>query len=351
MISSFDIQNFRCFDHLAVEGVRRFNVIVGDNGAGKTALLEALFLALSGSVEVSIRFRQQRGFDGNLAGSPRSMEEAIWRDLFFEYDWRRNIQIKLNGDGAERRQLTISRGQTGGQLIPFEAGDGRDASQGAPLTFTWLDANNVQHPYVPQITPQGVQTGISNEDLPSFFHFPANQTPGASETASRFSSLSTESREGLFVKIFTKEFPWIEDLSIEVAGGFPVIHATIQNNKRKQPLNSLSGGINRVLAIMLALAAEEKAVVLVDEIEDGLYYKHKIPLWRGILDLARENNCQMFLTTHDEEWLGALAEAGADDLGDVALWRVERLESGRRVLKQFTGQAMRSNIKFGGDPR
>src|SRR6185437_6020665 len=99
MISSFDIQNFRCFDHLAVEGVKRFNVIVGDNAAGKTSLLEALFLALAGNVEVSVRFRQQRGLDGNFTGPVRAIEEAIWKDLFFDYDWSRNIQITLNGTG------------------------------------------------------------------------------------------------------------------------------------------------------------------------------------------------------------------------------------------------------------
>ena len=39
MIHSAEIRNFRCFKELSIDGCRRFNVIVGDNGAGKTALL------------------------------------------------------------------------------------------------------------------------------------------------------------------------------------------------------------------------------------------------------------------------------------------------------------------------
>ncbi len=46
MIRSIDIKNFRCYEHLHVNGCKRVNVIVGDNGSGKTALLEAMFMAL-----------------------------------------------------------------------------------------------------------------------------------------------------------------------------------------------------------------------------------------------------------------------------------------------------------------
>lgn len=41
---SVTIRNFRGFDELTVDGLTRVNLIVGDNGTGKTSLLEALFL-------------------------------------------------------------------------------------------------------------------------------------------------------------------------------------------------------------------------------------------------------------------------------------------------------------------
>ena len=39
MIRSIDIKNFRCFQRLEIKDCARLNVVVGDNGAGKTALL------------------------------------------------------------------------------------------------------------------------------------------------------------------------------------------------------------------------------------------------------------------------------------------------------------------------
>jgi AAA15 family ATPase/GTPase len=44
MYTSFEITNFRCFDHLKLDNLARVNLIAGKNNVGKTALLEALFV-------------------------------------------------------------------------------------------------------------------------------------------------------------------------------------------------------------------------------------------------------------------------------------------------------------------
>jgi AAA15 family ATPase/GTPase len=44
MATSIDIRNFRCFDHVAANDCRRINILVGENGSGKTALLESIIL-------------------------------------------------------------------------------------------------------------------------------------------------------------------------------------------------------------------------------------------------------------------------------------------------------------------
>jgi predicted ATPase len=140
MIRTVDIRRFRCFERLRIEDCARINVIVGDNGVGKTSLLEALFLALGSSAEIGIRFRQQRGLDGTFSGDVRRIEEAIWRDLFFELDWQRSIEIELVGDGPEARSLTIHMGPS--QLtIPLEMAGKEEESRTAPILFRFLGGN------------------------------------------------------------------------------------------------------------------------------------------------------------------------------------------------------------------
>ena len=47
MYKSISIENFRCFENTKIEGFEQINLIGGQNNAGKTALLEALYFAAS----------------------------------------------------------------------------------------------------------------------------------------------------------------------------------------------------------------------------------------------------------------------------------------------------------------
>ncbi|MBA2409478.1 MAG: ATP-binding protein [Gammaproteobacteria bacterium] len=304
MIKSIEIHNFRCFEHLRIESCSRFNVIVGDNAAGKTALLEAIFMALGTSPEISVRFRQQRGLENSFAGPPRRIEEAIWKDLFHGGDWSRSISINVQGDGAEARSLTIYRGPPKVE-IPLDPDAGGE-SRTAPIVFDWLDSEDKHHKAFPRLTSGGLQIEATDEDLPDFFYFSANQTIPAGENAARFSDLSRAGRATAFVELFTQEYRWIDDLNVEVLAGSPVIYATLRDNGRKLPLAYVSGGINRVVGIMLAIASRQQSVVLVDEVEDGIFHKHQPAVWRTLLSLGHTYDGQVFATTHNEEWLQAV---------------------------------------------
>jgi energy-coupling factor transporter ATP-binding protein EcfA2 len=351
MIKNIDIENFRCFHSLSASGCGHINVIVGDNGVGKTAFLEAIFAALSGGTELALRYRQQRGLDGNLTGSPRAIETAIFGDLFYQRDMTREIAISLSGDGPEARSLYISRGS--GAFIPLP---GMDALNMQPLTtgtltFQWRDASGNVRPVSFQLNPSGqVIFSSTGEDLPDFFFFSSQQAVNGTETAARFSELSRSRRSRAFVEAFTREYPWIEDLSIEVVGGAPVLHAEVVGLEDKIPVSNVSGAISRIIAILLAVIAHPGGVVLVDEMENGVYHKHYQSMWRSILNFCRVNNTQLFTTTHSHEWISALLSASDGRLDDVVLWRVERNESGP-VVRRFSGEQAQAATEVGGELR
>ncbi len=354
MIEQIEIQNFRCFEHLKVPDCKRVNVIVGDNGGGKTALLEAIFLTLGSGTDIAFRFRQQRGLEGSFAGAPRVIEDAIFGDLFYDRDLKRTVSVGLSGAGPEARGLRIFRG-TGMALEPasnnvvYNPG-GVSSASAQSFQFEWTDENRQKHVASSQLTQGGLQFGATGEDFPNFFFFPSGQTVGSTETATRFSELSRVRKERPFIDFFCKEYAWIENLSIEVVGGVPALHATIRGLSEKIPVTNIGGAINRLISVMLAIATQKQGVVLVDEMENGVYHEHHTAVWRSILSLTRQYECQLFTTTHNEEWLEALIEAAGEHVSDLALWRLERVND-RPVLRQFFGKTFKGSIEAGGEVR
>src|ERR1700679_3769758 len=77
MVTSVEIKNFRGFKDFAIEGLAPINVIVGDNASGKTAFLEAIYLAVSGNAQQPFVIKQWRGQDVRFqTGSMHSVVHA-----------------------------------------------------------------------------------------------------------------------------------------------------------------------------------------------------------------------------------------------------------------------------------
>jgi AAA15 family ATPase/GTPase len=108
MAKSVGIKNFRGFHSAELSDCRRVNVIVGPNGSGKTALLEALFFVAASTGEVALRARQWRGFEATrAAGSPSHIDESLWADLFYNFDRNAKLSITLGGTREQERELKI----------------------------------------------------------------------------------------------------------------------------------------------------------------------------------------------------------------------------------------------------
>ncbi|MFY9658115.1 MAG: AAA family ATPase [Methylocystis sp.] len=352
MIRSFEIRNFRCYKRLHVEDCKRINVIVGDNGSGKTALLEAIFMTLASSTEVALRLRQHRGFDGFFQGTTSKIEKAFWGDYFYNGDTEgKRIEIVLSGDGPENRSLQIAGLRDDGSL-PFEGWP--EVTRG-PIIFIWRNHKNEVFHSQPIIKNGKISLSETGEDNPFFFHFGSLQIASSLENADRFSELSRQNKHREFVTSFKNEYPLIDDMGIEVSAGSAAIFAKINGSSRKIPLTSLSGSINRVVSILLSIASSDQrsAVLTIDEIENGVYYKHQEAMWRQLLRLSYEKEAQIFATTHSLECLYALAEAARKEnqIDEIAVWRVQRDENGEPQLLQFRGSALASTATFQGEIR
>jgi AAA15 family ATPase/GTPase len=82
MIKTFTVENFCSFERFEVRDMRRLNLLEGDSGSGKTALLEAIYLAMGVSPELALRIRAWRNQETFQLSAERPHVDSLWKDLF-----------------------------------------------------------------------------------------------------------------------------------------------------------------------------------------------------------------------------------------------------------------------------
>jgi predicted ATPase len=354
MIKSIKVENFKCYRELSIDNFRKFNVIVGDSASGKTALLEAIFLALAGGPEITARYRLWRGYMQPIGGTTRDIEEAVWRDLFYGLDMKRAISIALEGSARDNRSVRIYR-RASSLILPTKKGRQNKGStsqlvvSGTGLTFEWTDSDGVKHPYSPKISSAGLELPGADEDLSGFFFFSSSVISSPQENATRFSALNKKKRSA-FVDSIRSEFPWIQDITTESRAGIASLDVEVSGVDGSLPLGAVSSGINKLISVLLALASQAGFVTLIDEFENGVYFQRYQQYCQALLKFAYESDGQLFITTHSDQFLKALIAAGSEHIDDISLIRAERGDNGSTV-SVLDGEQFRDTILYGGEVR
>ena len=171
MIQSISIKDFRCYENLELHGLSRLNIVVGRNATGKTALLEAIFLAAGSTTEMPLRFKGMRGIGkGVKVGLEKKSFESLWNDLFFNFDQKRTISISLVGSLENTRSVTIEYGGEGSLTLPLGE-QTLDSALVLPLIFHWRDGNGKLISAEVKLTPNGLILPSSPEAIGvAFFH-------------------------------------------------------------------------------------------------------------------------------------------------------------------------------------
>jgi predicted ATPase len=102
-----------------------------------------------------------------------------------------------------------------------------------------------------------------------------------------------------------------------------------------------------MVAVLLAIASRERNVVMVDEVENGIYFKHHLPFWRALLNARSQMDGQLFLTTHSDEWLKAMVAGSNGAMKDVAVWRMRRGREGEPELDRMSLANLKDGIELG----
>lgn len=313
MFTSVKIENFRGFKSAEAKNLGRINIVVGDNGSGKTALLEALFLTCGSAPSDSFRLDAWRGLYPNAGEtisvniSPEDVRSgATWADLFWRFDLSNTIRVQVKGSPGRTFSIEPRRSSDS-----FGSGPLR-----APFKFVWTPDKGKAFESVPEFVKGTVNFPNAPPGLPGMFISTAPVT--ASESAERFSRLSQTRSAELVIETLRAQFEGLQNISLQIAPGSPrpILFADLGSESPMLPLPLLSSGLNRWVAILAGIATFPKGAIFVDEVDTGVHAARLPSLWASLVQCARNVDAQLFASTHSLECLQAalpLVEAAPED--------------------------------------
>jgi len=331
-IREIEIKNYKLFKDFSAKGFGRVNLIGGKNNVGKTAFMEACYLSQSESTE-------------NLFSK------------LFEIETHRDL---INLVVAEKNQTnflkTIIKSYSG-----LNIGD---------VIQLYLDDNNkiiihtLENEYEVDVDKYGVTTGYQ---IPKEFYF---------DEVLRILSFELENISIVFSKNFISPYSnsnneiekiigdsklnrkykelnnYLKKLfnlgEIDIIKNIPMINT----NNEWRKLSEFGQGLKSFINIVGSILLLENNIIFIDEIENGIHYTNLDKLWEIILKISKEQNVQVFATTHSKECIESYARMAKkledDEIGFIELGRNKKDELDSIVMNSEMFQRF---IKLGNEVR
>jgi AAA15 family ATPase/GTPase len=248
-IKNIEIKKFKCFKDFKAEGFGRVNLIGGKNNVGKTAFMEAIFIIFDTKnkedkdiLGTFITIENFRGMPKNITGN----ELKIINNKYYNANIKTNISVLKS---------TLKKDES---LVDLNTN----------LSFT-----NTTYNFIPSYM-------VDNQLIDNIFNKIKKQ----------------RKRDGLnqILNAFDNNV-----LEFDIIDGKPQVFLkaldTFQN------VSELGHGLKRYIAIIGAILINKNGILFLDELENGIHHSKLDKLWNIILTISKQQNVQVFATTHSKE--------------------------------------------------
>ena len=356
MITDVLIRNFKCFKSLTVPELGRITLISGRNNVGKTALLEALFLFLDmRNPTVTINQYGRRGIEQVTLTT-----EAIWEPIFRNYDMDGEILISLTINGNPE-QVTVRFNQEFVPLPPTTVqAEEQQISTEEELTTLAVDieysgksgekviSHHFADPNNKNLPTIISKTQLSKISLPTASFLASKKHNPPNKIAKQFSNLAQQDREKEAVEFLRIIEPRLENLKNITEGPNSSIHGKLKGKSATRRINFMGEGMEKLLALIVAITHSPNRIIFLDEIENGLHYSIMSKIWEALGKALQKCNCQLITTTHSYECLQAAHEGLSEMPGDFRYIRLHRKDdeiSAKLSNYDMIGTALKTNLE------
>ena len=348
MIKSIAIKNYRGIKDLEIDNFKKYNFFIGDNGSKKTTILESLGIAylldffqiLEYSIDRKIKLKKE-----NVSS------------LFYNSDINNNIEFILKTDNTPELETTISvdsnlsifqdysSNQVNKYLYTVDKKIGEDRLENNNI---YLDKNN-QITYLENTIkniPRNFEKFFKKYNTLIQISDNLKNSKGTIEQIDKI--IKNRKKEKLLkcLQIIDKDI-------IDIYINDEEIFVEKETLRTYIPISSIGDGMVLALDIISHLIFFDNfEIILIDEIERGIYYKNYRKLSEIIIDLCKNNqNIQLFITTHSKEFLEAFNEALLESEKDNFSLFSLRNKKEKLDVVHYTSEELKDTLETGWDPR
>jgi ABC-type cobalamin/Fe3+-siderophores transport system ATPase subunit len=376
MLKSFEITNFRLFQHLQVKKLSRVNLIVGKNNSGKSSFLEALELYVSNAsasiILGQLESRQEDWFN-ELSPHSQSFVDSPLRQLFFGrkllglgekgislgeihsaelYISAAAFQVTSNDEALKRTRIhnfdiqnyedlsdyrfSLIAEERGKTRIIFSfdvASSFRDLQKRYSTGFYERERTELRHRW------QTVPTqNISNIKLSALWDLTLLDPDLKTEVIEALRLIDTRVTGIGFVDNMSKG----REKGREVRDR--ILLVVMAGINERIPLKSMGDGMMRLFQIILALVNAKNGILLIDEFENGLHWSVQPKVWDVVFQVAEKLNVQVFATTHSRDCIAGFEQAWNNypELG--AFFRLDH-RNGKIKATEYTAEILSDSLE------
>jgi len=329
MIKNINIKNFRLFDNIEINNLKKINFFIGDNNCGKTSILEALLLITDmGNVAPLIDINNSRGI-------PVITENTL-SNYFYNFDMSNKVSISIESDkGQYEFNLEKAEQETNTTLTPnpLHSITGGTMRELVKYCITNNNTNEIKKGFI-STDNNGIITIKHHKKYLGNFPYIYDMFDDKQKLVKLISDIKQKRKDKDFIESLKKFDSKINSVEIIVEDNIIVgtqVAIGIDGIDKLVPLALFGGGTKKYLKIISSLISNNLKCLMIDEIENGLYFENIKKLLKSLIEFAIKKDIQLFITTHSIEVLQYLSEIVKQDShinsSDLAVINIQKIEN------------------------
>ncbi|MDC0933537.1 AAA family ATPase [Arcobacteraceae bacterium] len=271
LLEYIEIKDFKCFKDFEAKGFKRVNLIGGKNNVGKTAFMEACFVNThSSDIDSIFRAIASNNYARNIL--EQIGKKYLKDDLIKNFEYTKyhciHSNVKeieteiINSNGRKEYKFVLDKDE-----LIINAND---------FSYQLNFIKNIK--FINNL-------GFTNKALKEIY-----------------TTVQKKDKEDILYK-FINEFDNNIDKFKIMGGENP--ECKVIDRDEYQNINEFGDGLKHYISIICSLYACENGYLFIDEIDNGIHYTQLDRLWEIILTISKEQNVQVFATTHSKECIDA----------------------------------------------